>query len=153
NALNPNALNPNALNPNALNPNALNPNALNPNALSADALAAIMDPGLAGDLSREHLKYTVGCALDPSQAFSFSWTDAYQVVHQENYWGLLGLATFWSSKPLSDVGHQQWISACLAARTNYLGLSVTISSRGPCQALNKHNTPEEDEYTNEEGAF
>src|SRR5690349_5753296 len=71
NALNPNALNPNALNPNALNPNALNPNALNPNALSPDALAAIMDPGPTGELSRQHLKYTVGCALDSMQSFSF----------------------------------------------------------------------------------
>jgi hypothetical protein len=152
NALNPNALNPNALNPNALNPNALNPNALNPSALSPAALAAITDPGAAGDLSRQHLKYTVGCALDPTQSFSFSWTDKWHVVHQEIYEGLLGLATYWISKPLNPQG-QQWVSACLAARTNYFGVAVIISSRGPCSVLNKHNTPEEGIYTKEEGAF
>ncbi len=153
NAMNPNAMNPNAMNPNALNPQALIPNALNLNSLSPDALAAITDPGLAGDLSRQHLKYTVGCALGPTQSFSFSWTDALNVEHQETYWGLLGLAKGWGSSALDDVGGQQWISACLAARTNYFGVTVTISSRGGCQALNKHNTPEENLYTKEEGAF
>src|SRR6266511_3083177 len=83
NALNPNALNPNALNPNALNPNALNPNALNPNALNPNALAALKDPGPSGDLSRQLIKYVVGCALDPSQSFRFSWTDNSGQVHEE----------------------------------------------------------------------
>ena len=147
-----NALNPNALSPNALNPNALNPNALNPNALNPGALSAIQDPGLAGSLSRQHLKYTVGCALDDSQSFSFSWTDSSNVIRNEIYWGSLGLWSSWATSPLSTMG-QRWISACLAARTNYYGIPVTISSRGPTKALNKRNTPEASTYTMEEGAF
>ncbi|WP_438025978.1 hypothetical protein [Sorangium sp. So ce233] len=152
NALNPNALNPNALNPNALNPNALNPNALNPNALSPAALSAIRDPGEAGDLSRELLSYVVGCAFTPAQSFVFSWTDPAGSVHEEAYDGLLGLAPSWSDKPLGQTD-QQWVSACLASRTNWYGISVTISSRGSHPAIDKTGTPELSIYTRQEGAF
>ncbi|WP_437896771.1 hypothetical protein [Sorangium sp. So ce124] len=152
NALNPNALNPNALNPNALNPNALNPNALNPNALSPAALTAIQDPGAAGDLSRQLLNYTVGCAFLPSQSFSFSWTDRSGTVINEEYRGIIGLAPDWSTKPLG-VPEQQWISACLASRTNWYGVSVTISSRGTPSAIDKTGTLELTTYPRLEGAF
>ncbi|WP_437529313.1 hypothetical protein WME79_47495 [Sorangium sp. So ce726] len=152
NALNPNALNPNALNPNALNPNALNPNALNPNALSPAALSAIQAPDAAGALSRQLLRYVVSCALDASQSFSFSWTDSEGTVHDEVYWGIIGLATQWET---SALGHpkQQFISACLASRTNWYGASVTISSRGDHGALDKTDKPELSTYTRLEGAF
>jgi hypothetical protein len=152
NALNPNALNPNALNPNALNPNALNPNALNPNALSPAALSAIQDPGAAGALSRQLLSYVVGCAFTSSQSFSFSWTDGSGTVHNEVYWGIIGLASDWSTKPLG-LTEQQWVSACLASRTNWYGVSVTISSRGTPSALDKTGTLELTTYTHMEGAF
>jgi hypothetical protein len=133
-ALNPNALNPNALNPNALNPNALNPNALNPNALSPDAMSAIQDPGSAGDLSRELLRYTVSCALRPDQSFKFSWTDSLGIKHKESYAGLLALAPYWANQPL-DLAGQQWVSDCLASRVNAEGVSVMLSSRGTHPAL------------------
>src|SRR5262245_50780162 len=87
--VNENALNVNALNVNALNVNALNVNALNVNALSADALAALTDPGSNGALVRQLLEYTVGCALDTSQSFGFSWTDTLGFDHPETYWGQL----------------------------------------------------------------
>ncbi|WP_437755557.1 hypothetical protein [Sorangium sp. So ce1389] len=152
NALNPNALNPNALNPNALNPNALAANALNPNALSPAALSAIRDPGEAGALSRELLGYVVGCALTPAQSFSFSWTDQAGSVREALYPGLIGLAPSWSDKPLGQTD-QQWVSACLASRTNWYGVSVTISSRGSHQAIDKTGAPELSTYTRQEGAF
>lgn len=152
NALNPNALNPNALNPNALNPNALNRNALNPNALSPDVLRAILDPGGAGALSRELLRYAVGCALTPAQSFSFSWTDLTGLIHQVVYQGLLGLAPDWPNKPLGPI-EQQWVSACLASRTNWYGISVTISSRAGHPVLNKAGSLELLTYTRIEGAF
>ncbi|XYH97663.1 hypothetical protein ACMHYB_59575 [Sorangium sp. So ce1128] len=152
NALNPNALNPNALNPNALNPNALNPNALNPAALSSSAMRAITDPGEAGALSRQLLSYVVGCALTPAQSFRFSWTDGLGVVRHEVYWGIIGLVPDWSDKPLGQTD-QQWISACVASRTNWYGTSVTISSRGSHPAIDKTGTPELAIYTRMEGAF
>ncbi|WP_437755555.1 hypothetical protein [Sorangium sp. So ce1389] len=152
NALNPNALNPNALNPNALNPNALNPSALNPNALSSSAMRAITDPGEAGDLSRQLLSYVVGCAFTATQSFRFSWSDHSGAIHDEEYWGLIGIAPTWSTKPLGLID-QQWVSACLASRTNWYGVSVTISSRAAHAAIDKTGTPELLTYTREEGAF
>jgi hypothetical protein len=157
NALNPNALNPNALNPNALNPNALdlnglNLNALNPNSLSADDLNAIQDPGTRGTISRELLKYTVGCAMDTSQAFEFTWTDTLQVAHPERYTGLLGLAPEWYDNPLSNA-KGRWISACLASRVNWYGAAVMISSRGSHQQLKHVDAVEHSTYPAFEGAF
>ena len=114
NALNPNALNPNALNPNALNPAALALSALSLSTIRPNALAAILDPGPAGALSREHLKYTIECAFESSQSFSFRWTDGSGIDHDENYSGMLGLARNWGWDPL-DGDEQRWVSACLAA--------------------------------------
>lgn len=152
NALNPNALNPNALNPNALIPNALIPNALAPGALSSAALSAIQDPGAAGELSRQFLRYVIGCALTPSQSFSFSWTDADGTVHEEVYEGLIGLAPGWATKPLGKT-EQEWVSACLGSRTNWYGSSVIISSRASHPVLDKTGSAELSTYTRQEGAF
>lgn len=151
--LDANALNANALNANALNANALNANALNANALSADALAAIEDPGASGDLARQLLKYTVGCALSPAQVFSFAWTDKYGVVHDESWPGELGLEPAWATNPLSYPGRRM-VSACLASRVNYYGVSVIISSRSPAEPLKSLTTAVElSNYSNVEGAF
>jgi hypothetical protein len=128
NALTPNALTPNALTPNALTPNALTPNALTPNALTPNALTAIKDSGEGGELSRQLLKYTVSCALGPTQTFNFTWTDVNGVDHVESFPGSLGLATSWATGPLSADG-QHWITACLAARSNWYGTQVIISLR------------------------
>ncbi|CAN95525.1 hypothetical protein sce5362 [Sorangium cellulosum So ce56] len=152
NALNPNALNPNALNPNALNPNALAVGALSLIALGSQALTAILDPGPNGALSRDHLRYAVECALESSQSFRFGWIDASGVYHDEIYTGVLGLARSWAWVPL-DGDDQRWVSACLAARTNYYGVPVVLSSRGPTKAINKQNSPELSTFRREEGAF
>ena len=160
-ALGPNALGPNALGPNALGPNALGPNALAPTmlngsalamgSLSADALAAIHDSGANGDLSRQLLKYTVGCALDSTQSLSFTWVDSNDVSHDETYSGLFGLAPDWASGALSSDA-QLWVSACLIARVNYFGVTVMLSIRGGVDTLDTTQS-ERDEYTYLEGAF
>ena len=153
NALSPNALSPNALSPNALSPNALSPNALSPNALSPNGLTALQDPGQGGTLSRALLKYTVSCALTPSQSFSFSWTDASNVVHNETYPGSLGLAPAWATGPL-DLTGQEMVSACLAARTNWYGVEVIISVRSSLDPLKSSLTSAETQaYPHIEGAF
>ena len=131
--------------------NALNPNALNPNALSPSALQLIQDPGSSGDLSRQLLRYTVSCALNPTQSFSFSWTDAFGVVHSETYSGLLGLAVGWANNRLSTSG-AEWVSACLASRVNWYGATVIISSRGPTAHLST-TSEERAGYPAIEGAF
>ena len=104
NALSANALSANALSANALSANALSANALSANALSANSLTSITAPDAVGLLSRQLLKYTVGCALSTTQSFSFSWTDGGNVVHNETYAGVLGLAPAWASGPLDLVG-------------------------------------------------
>jgi hypothetical protein len=152
NAMNPNAMNPNAMNPNAMNPNAMNPNALSPSAMSASAMLALQDPGPAGDLSRQLLKYTVSCALDSTQSFSFSWTDALGAVHDETYPGLLGLATTWATRPLEVTG-QRWVTACLASRVNWYGTPVMLSSRAAHPNLSTQSAAEQSAFPREEGAF
>ena len=149
----PNALeNDNALDVNALNVNALNVNALNVNALSANALAAIQDSGPNGTLARQLLEYTVSCALNDMQTFSFSWIDAIEVLHNEHYQGHLALEPSWSTGPLSASG-ARWVSACLASRVNYYGEHVIISSRGSISVLSGPGATEQSGYQMLEGAF
>jgi hypothetical protein len=147
-----NALSYNALNLNALNLNALNLNALNVSAMSATNLSAIRDPGSNGTLARQLVKYAVSCALDPTQFFSFSWTDGSSVVHNETYPGLLGLAPPWTSRALTT-NEEEWISACLASRINWYETPVPLSARGATGALNETCAEERTTWTREEGSF
>lgn len=148
----PNAMIPNAMIPNALNPALLVTNALRPSSLSSVALAALQDPGPAGDLSRQHLLYAVGCAFDPTQSFSFSWTDSGGIIRNEVYWGILGLVPTWASKQLNSSG-QRYITACLAARVNRYGMTVNLSLRGPTGGLSLTSEEERAAFPRLEGAF
>ncbi|MDI3288086.1 hypothetical protein [Polyangium sp. 15x6] len=148
NHLSSNAL---ALNSLALNGIALNGIALN--TLDPRALAAIEAPGSNGALARMFLKYAVGCAFTTSQRFSFAWTDASDVVHDETYWGELGVAPGWATGPLNTQG-QYMVSACLAARVNYYEVPVAISMRSLTEPLKTlTNCPELAAYPDVEGAF
>ncbi|MDI3290577.1 hypothetical protein [Polyangium sp. 15x6] len=151
NAIQPNAIQPNAIQPNAIQPNAIQPNALTPSALSPSSLAALQDSGQTGQMSRMFLRYAVGCALEPSQSFTVTWTDN-DVVHTETYFGQLGLAPSWATGPLDETG-QRWVSACLAARTNWYGVTVTISMRAAHNAIKHAGVVEKYSYPREEGAF
>jgi hypothetical protein len=154
NAMIPNAIIPNAIIPNAIIPNAIIPNALSAGGLDAASLAALQDPGQRGDLSRMFLKYLVGCALDATQSFSFSWTDALGAVHAEAYPGILGIAPSWATQPLTDGTKQRLVTGCLAGRTNYFGTPVTISMRAPQNPLKKNvSDSEAAAFPNVEGAF
>jgi hypothetical protein len=151
NSLAPAALAATSTYPAALTPAMLAGAALDPSALGAPALLAIEDPGASGALSRSLLSYTVGCALDGTEAFAFSWVDAGGVTHDESYQGALGLAPGWAAGPLDPTG-QTWVSACLIARVNYFGVAVHLSARGQNAALAA--SPEEiAAYPHEEGAF
>ena len=153
-ALSYNALSYNALSYNALSYNALSYNALSYNALSYNSLTALQDPSPTGDLARQLLSYTVGCALDPSQSLTFSYTDTTGTLQTVTDDGQLGLDSSWATQPLTDVGTQQDISACLAARTNYFGITVHISVRGEQDVLQGSTSPAElAAYPYVEGAF
>ncbi|TKD07854.1 hypothetical protein [Polyangium fumosum] len=125
--------------------------------LSVDAMvpgarAAIESPSVRGRLARMFLSYAVGCALGPEQAFVFSWTDLHGVVHNESYRGIAGLAPSWEQAPLDEAG-QQWVSACLGARTNRYGRAVEISMQGSADAFAEPADEEVQEFIYEEGAF
>ncbi|AGP33156.1 hypothetical protein [Sorangium cellulosum] len=97
----------------------------------------------------------MSCSLRPDQTFSFSWTDANGVVHPEVYRGDLGYAHWWTTTPLgtattNNTYVQGQITACLAARMNWYGVSVRISLRNNEMA----STPEERAaFPVREGAF
>ncbi|MDI1478575.1 hypothetical protein [Polyangium sp. y55x31] len=147
-----NALSLNALSLNALSLNALSLNALSVNALDPSMYAAIREPGLNGDLTREFVKYTVNCALVAGQTFDFTWADEQNVEHEESYPGMLGLAPDWHTGPL-DLTGQRMVSGCLAGLTNYYGTHVTVSMRSPEAPLKVVDPNELTTYPNIEGAF
>ncbi|WP_437902704.1 hypothetical protein WME95_29545 [Sorangium sp. So ce327] len=125
-----NALSMNALSMNALSMNALSMNALSMNALSMNAKSIIQNPGQSGAMARDLLRYVVSCSLRTDQTFSFSWTDSSGVIHPEVFRGDLGYAHWWASSGIgNDTYVQSQISACIAARVNWYGVSVRISLR------------------------
>ena len=138
----------------ALSSNALSSNALSSNALSSNAMASIQDPSATGTLSRQLLEYTAGCALNPTQSVSISWNDADGDPQSATYYGQLGLAPEWANGPLTRRTSQELVSACLAARTNYFGVTVHISVRGSANVLESNTTSAElAAYPYVEGAF
>lgn len=128
NAIIGNAIVGNAMTGNAMTANAMTGNALANNTLDPAVLSALQDPGSTGGLTRQFVKYVISCALDPGDWLSFSWTDTDGVVHQETYEGQLGFASEWAKGPLNLQG-QRMVSACLAARTNWFWVPVSISAR------------------------
>jgi hypothetical protein len=145
NALTANALTANALTANALTANALTANALTANALTANALTA---NGLRDPLAREFLKYVVSCALTSDQSLSMS-VDGVSYTFP----GSLGLAPDWGRRGGScDESCQRWVSACVLARVDALGVERQISIRGANPAL-VPSWSEVANYTDREAAY
>jgi hypothetical protein len=154
NTIMPNTIMPNTIMPNAIAPGMLAPNAISPSAIASSTLAVLQSDTLDGQSSRQLMKYTVSCALEPSQSFAFTWTDSGGTVHNEQYSGHLGLAPGWATAPLTDDTEQRLVSACLAARTNWYGVPVVISLRSRLDPLRTAvQSWELDAYTKLEGAF
>ncbi|MGK4008848.1 hypothetical protein WMF31_39955 [Sorangium sp. So ce1036] len=128
NALTRNALTRNALTRNALTRNALTHNALTRNALMGNAFTseALRDPE-----SRELLSFIVSCALPEDEH-----VDIEVKGRRYRFRGELGLAPEWGkARGRCDEKCQEWVSACLLSRVNYMGAHVTISLRGNDHAL------------------
>jgi hypothetical protein len=128
NALVANALVANALVANALVANALVANELTSNALVANALVAnsLKDPQ-----SQELFQYIVSCALPAGESVTVDIQGS-----PVTFDGELGLASQWG-KPHGHCNEscQEWVSACLLARLDYLGVKKEISIRGDHPAL------------------
>jgi hypothetical protein len=135
------ALTNNALTNNALTNNALTNNALTNNALTNNALE---DPN-----ARELLTYIVSCALPEEETLTYVADDG--TVY--DFDGALGLAPEWG-RPHGRCNEtcQQWVSACVLARLDYLGQHVSISIRGQDDAL-ATTAEERAAYTHREATY
>ncbi|HEV3032805.1 MAG TPA: hypothetical protein VG319_14245 [Polyangia bacterium] len=145
NALAANALAANALAANALAANALAANALAANALAANALAAnaLRDP-----LARQFLKYVVSCALPDDKSVTIN-VDGQSYT----YPGLLGMEPQWGEDGGScDESCQRWVTGCVLARVDHLGIERMISLRGMNGAL-RTSRDEADAYPVREATY
>lgn len=123
-----NAITFNAITFNAITFNAITFNALTTSTLAADSLTS---NALSNPDAREVFTYIVSCALPEGQSISVqSGGQSY------SFDGSLGLAPEWG-RPHGkcDETCQEWVSACVLARTDYLGEHVGISIRGRNRAL------------------
>jgi hypothetical protein len=128
NAISHNAISHNAISHNAISQNAISHNALTDNAISHNAItmAALEDPN-----ARELLSFIVSCALPADQTVHVT-VDGVAYSYQ----GQLGLAPEWGEPDGScDERCQQWVSACLLARVDFLGQKRLISVRGENKEL------------------
>jgi hypothetical protein len=138
------AINAIAINGIALNGIAINGIAIN--SLSNNLYVMTSTDLLATDEGREVLKYVVSCAIPTGTTLTGSHAGI-----TYNFIGEIGLAPAWLGRGLRET-EQRWVSACLLSRVNRFGVPVSISIRGPHQAL----TVTEEEalvYSVEEGAF
>ncbi len=84
--------------------------------------------------------YLVYCALDSTQSFTIGFN---------SYYGSVGLVPAWTTRALT-VSERRWVSACILARTNYIGVRQSISIRGTHPAL---AVAGDEGYTKEEGGY
>lgn len=91
---------------------------------------------------REVLSYVIGCALAADDGIA---------AGGRAFRGAIGLAPMWRSRPLSP-SEKRWVSACILARTNLLGIEVKLSLRGGHPVL-ASTLGESAAYAVVEGAF
>jgi hypothetical protein len=129
----------------ALSANALSANALSANALSANALTA---SALEDPLAREFLKYVVSCALPADETINLTIDgQAYAFP------GSLGMEPQWGHAGGScDETCQRWITACVLARVDFLGVERPISVRGLNPGL-KTTDEEASDYPVDEATY
>ncbi|MCK6550503.1 hypothetical protein L6R52_31995 [Myxococcota bacterium] len=138
---------------------------LRPDVLNGVALNGLFGDLGAGPLSAERLsadptvrellvvapsvlRYTVQCALGPEQSVAIDDGTETHVFD-----GAIGLAPDWADGPC-DEACQEWVSACLLARTNIYEIPVRIYIDGPHPALATPAGEEPDpSFSEDEGAF
>jgi hypothetical protein len=127
NKLSANILAANKLAANKLGLNGLLSEALPEVPLTSSTIAEALDPeALEDEFVQDVLEYMVSCALAPGQSVEVA-VDGEVIVYE----GSLALAPQWGEEHGEcDAECQGWVSACLIARTNFLGESVQISLLG-----------------------
>jgi hypothetical protein len=150
NSLTHNSLTHNSLTHNALTSSALTSNALTSSALTSSALAssALTSNALEDPLARELMKYIVSCAL-PQDAEIDLTVDGVDYAFP----GGTGLAPRWG-QPGGSCGEscRRWVSACVLARVDYLGVSLPISIRGARRQL-ASTAEERSDFPNREATY
>jgi hypothetical protein len=127
NSLSLNGLVANGLLTNGLRMNGLRMNGLRMNGLRMNGLSF---NDLAQDDSLKVMKYLVECALPAGASLSLFIDDV-----EYPFDGALGLAPSLEFDSFSDPTDQEWVSACLLARTNTKGEPHRLSMRGPHPGL------------------
>jgi hypothetical protein len=89
------------------------------------------------------LSYLVSCAFSTGQSLTVNGT---------TYPGSIGLAPGWSTGAIS-ASDRRWISACMLARANSIGNSLTISLRGNNSALALSSTEIANGDARNEGSY
>ena len=117
--------------------------------LTGEALTDGKHVELFDDPAFVHLfSYVASCALSGDDAVVLEIDGV-----QHTFPGGVGLAPEWGDEDGScDADCQGWVSACLLARSNAWGESVTVSLRGEHEAL-RLSLWEEEEYSFEEATY
>jgi hypothetical protein len=145
NALSLNGVVANGLLSNGLTLNGVRMNGVRMNGVRMNGLS-IND--LPPDESMRVLRYLVECALPAEHSITVTIDDVPQP-----FYGALGLAPALEYDALTDPGDQEWVSACLMARTNSAGQTVPISLRGQHPALAVVSSQEQGDYRIADSAF
>jgi hypothetical protein len=149
--LTPNSLTINALTANALTANALTANALTANALTANALTAnsLVMNALSDAPTREFFSYVASCALPAGESIDLTINGVSYVFQ-----GQIGVFPQWGmTGGKCEAGCQNWVSGCVLARVNYLGVRVPISIRATKAPLLALAPSEGADYSHREAAY
>jgi hypothetical protein len=154
NGISSNGISSNGISSNGLVVDALVNHAISTSSLSNNStlLSALQATNAAGDLTRRFFRYLVACALPSTASVSYSWRDDAGIRHTEINPGALNLAPGWATGAIDMTG-RQWVSACLGARTNALGVNVPISLRAKGNSALQVSSQERTDFAYGEGAF
>ena len=131
NGLSVNGLSVNGLSVNGLSVNGLSVNGLSVNGLSANGLSVngLSVNGLTDPAAQKFMTYLVSCALPAGRSVTLAGDGT-----STTFAGEIGLAPSWETGSC-DLTCQRWVSACILARVNHLGVHREISMRGDHKAL------------------
>jgi len=96
---------------------------------------------------RDFLTYLVGCSLSPGH--NITATQTLFPFQTYTFNGEIGLGNAWTSRALTTA-ERHWTSACVLARANYFGTTVSISLQGSNSLL---AIDFDQDYHVDEGAF
>ena len=132
---------------NGLAPNALLADGLDQVVLTALASQELSESGITlGEVHRTVLSYIYSCAMPAGSEMELEIAGEPWV-----FTGQVGLAPEWASGAC-DQACQEWVSACILARTNAFAKPVAISMRGDHPALATTPTVRQ-QYSLREGSY